>query len=63
MMGDIEKLIRFQLWCLDDTIPPLDCKEFLKGGYVDFSHLTELKNQRTEGPESRTDGETLIFWD
>ena len=21
------------------------------------------KNQRTEGPESRTDGETLIFWD
>ena len=20
-------------------------------------------NQRTEGPESRTDGETLIFWD
>ena len=22
-----------------------------------------VKNQRTEGPESRTDGETLIFWD
>ena len=22
-----------------------------------------LKNQRTEGPESHTDGETLIFWD
>ena len=21
------------------------------------------KNQRTEGPESRTNGETLIFWD
>ena len=21
------------------------------------------KNQRTEGPESCTDGETLIFWD
>ena len=24
--------------------------------------LTAKKNQRTEGPESRTDGETLIFW-
>ena len=23
----------------------------------------EEHNQRTEGPESRTDGETLIFWD
>ena len=23
----------------------------------------EKINQRTEGPESRTDGETLIFWD
>ena len=23
----------------------------------------ELKNRRTEGPESRTDGETLILWD
>ena len=24
---------------------------------------TTMRNQRTEGPESRTDGETLIFWD
>ena len=24
---------------------------------------SKAKNQRTEGPESRTDGETLIFWD
>ena len=23
----------------------------------------DFKNQRTTGPESRTDGETLIFWD
>ena len=22
-----------------------------------------VQNQRTEGPESRTDGETLIFWE
>ena len=25
--------------------------------------LKGQENQRTEGPESRTDGETLIFWD
>ena len=25
--------------------------------------LLQGDNQRTEGPESRTDGETLIFWD
>ena len=24
---------------------------------------TRFINQRTEGPESRTDGETLIFWE
>ena len=26
-------------------------------------HVYRQDNQRTEGPESRTDGETLIFWD
>ena len=26
-------------------------------------HASQIENQRTEGPESRTDGETLIFWD
>ena len=28
-----------------------------------FANTWGKKNQRTEGPESRTDGETLIFWD
>ena len=29
-----------------------------------FNHCAITNtNQRTEGPESRTDGETLIFWD
>ena len=27
------------------------------------SNSAANKDQRTEGPESRTDGETLIFWD
>ena len=26
-------------------------------------NIVAKTNQRTEGPESRTDGETLIFWD
>ena len=30
-------------------------------GFADNN--SKFDNQRTEGPESRTDGETLIFWD
>ena len=28
-----------------------------------FENVKKKVNQRTEGPESRTDGETLIFWE
>ena len=31
---------------------------------INTEHNLKLnRNQRTEGPESRTDVETLIFWD
>ena len=28
-----------------------------------FENTVGKRDQRTEGPESHTDGETLIFWD
>ena len=31
--------------------------------WKNWAIMAKILNQRTEGPESRTDGETLIFWD
>ena len=50
----------------DSTIPR---KHLICSGINEFNIVGELQfcilsqNQRTEGPKSRTDGETLIFWD
>ena len=40
-------------------------KQKIKMSLSNFDVQFKIKNvnQRTEGPESRTDGETLIFWD
>ena len=48
-MYSLEKEVYYTMW----ELPALVWKKCV------FSKI----NQRTEGPESRTDGETLIFWD
>ena len=60
---------------LDEIYPPTKFHSHSNYSFGDM-HWTKVKfeskqraitnkkkNQRTEGPESRTDGETLIFWD
>ena len=42
-----------------NSIPEAPTSNLSQAGY--FSPLLHSYNQRTEGPESRTDGETLIF--
>ena len=44
--------------CLQNAAFKLDNSKILL-----FRKVVKIINQRTEGPESRTDGETLIFWD